>query len=80
MRAVIAIFYGLITWLAAALYALIAWPEYFGAAIVFGPFITSGMSIALLALDGLVTFCSSLVARFLPKREGRAGQGTDKAQ
>lgn len=54
MHAVIAVFYGLFTWMLMVVYAVIARPDLVGLALVLGPFIASGMTLALLLLDAIV--------------------------
>lgn len=69
MNAVIAIFYGLTTWMAGILYAMIAAPGWIGAAIFLGPFIVSGMATALIVLDMIVTAIAKAVAKLLTWRK-----------
>lgn len=71
MHAVIAVFYGLFTFMLMVVYAIIARPDLVGLALVLGPFIASGMTLALLLLDAIVAGIERGVRRLMPQEKKR---------
>lgn len=62
MHCLIALLYGVVVWLAAVLFVLIAHPSATMMMVVGMPVIVSGAMVGLLALDGLLVLLWRLIA------------------